>query len=38
MLAKRDAEGEMGTQSLVQSLTWAQVFEEDYELNDQDTQ
>lgn len=38
MLAKRDAEGEMGMQSLVEKLTWAQVFDQDYDLNDQDTQ
>ncbi len=36
--AKRDAEGEMGVKSLVKNLTVAQVFDDDYDLNDQDAE
>lgn len=32
--AKRDAEGEMKQQSNVERLTWPQVFEHEYELDD----
>jgi hypothetical protein len=31
--AKKDAEGEMNQKSTIEKLTWAQVFEQEYDLN-----